>query len=96
MNMLHKFQALGCSMSVKIHFLHSHVDFSPENLGAVSEEHGERFHQGIKDMERKYQGRWDKNMLADNCWMLTRDRSEMDIKEERQQEVLKEKEYVLE
>jgi hypothetical protein len=44
MNMLDKFQALGCSMSVKIHFLHSHVDFSPEILGGVSEEQGERFH----------------------------------------------------
>ncbi|GFX87089.1 uncharacterized protein TNCV_2151431 [Trichonephila clavipes] len=63
MNKLEKFQELGCSMSVKIHF-------SPETLGLVSEEQGKRFHQGIKDMERKYQGRTDKNMLVDYCWML--------------------------
>lgn len=49
-----------CSMSVKIHFLHSHVDFFLENLGSVSEEQGERFHIYIKDIERKYQRKWDK------------------------------------
>ena len=27
-------------MSEKIHFLHSHLDFFPENGGAVSDEHG--------------------------------------------------------
>ncbi|GFV91345.1 uncharacterized protein TNCV_898621 [Trichonephila clavipes] len=46
-------------MSVKVHFLHSHLDYFPENLGAVSEEQGERFHQDIKEMERRYQGRWN-------------------------------------
>jgi hypothetical protein len=28
-------------MSLKVHFLDSHLDFFPENLGAVSDEHGE-------------------------------------------------------
>lgn len=28
------------SMSVNINFLHSHADFSPDNLRSVSEEHG--------------------------------------------------------
>ncbi|GFU51056.1 hypothetical protein TNCV_2414841, partial [Trichonephila clavipes] len=32
-------------MSVKVHFLHSHLDYFPENLRAVSEEQGERFHK---------------------------------------------------
>jgi hypothetical protein len=44
--------------------------FSPENLGAVSEEQGERFYQDIKEMERRYQGRWNVNMMGDSCWML--------------------------
>ena len=39
-------------MSVKIHFLHSHLNFFPPNLRAVSDEHGERFHQDITKMER--------------------------------------------
>ncbi|UYV67048.1 unc-93, partial [Cordylochernes scorpioides] len=47
--------ALGCNMSLKIHFLHSHLDFFPYNLGAVSDEHGERFHQAISSMEKRYQ-----------------------------------------
>ena len=42
----------GCRMSLKIHFHHSHPNFFPPNLGAVSDEHGERFHQGITKMER--------------------------------------------
>jgi len=34
-------------MSLKLHFLYSHLDFFQENLGAFSEEHGEIFHQAI-------------------------------------------------
>ncbi|GFU94323.1 uncharacterized protein TNCV_162531 [Trichonephila clavipes] len=63
-------------MSVKVHFLHSYLDHFPENLGAVSEEQGERFHQNIKEMERRYQGRWNVNMMADYCWMLKRENSQ--------------------
>jgi len=37
-------------MSVNIHFLSSHLDFFPENCGSVSDEHDERFHQGIAAM----------------------------------------------
>ncbi|GFX82409.1 uncharacterized protein TNCV_2870901 [Trichonephila clavipes] len=71
--LLQKYKILGCNMSVKVHFLHSHLDYFPENLGAVNEEQGERFHQDIKEMERRYQGRWNVNMMADYCWMLKRD-----------------------
>ncbi|UYV75760.1 hypothetical protein LAZ67_13001256 [Cordylochernes scorpioides] len=66
-------EALGCNMSLKIHFLHSHLDFFPDNLGAVSDEHGERFHQAISSMEKRYQGKWSPAMLADDCWALKRD-----------------------
>jgi len=38
------YQKLGCNMSLKIHFLQSHLDFFPENCSAVSDEHGEGFH----------------------------------------------------
>ena len=41
-NMLCNFKNLGCSMSFKLHFLNSHFDYFLENLGAVSEEQGER------------------------------------------------------
>ena len=58
--LLDNFQALGINMSRKVHFLHSHLDRLPENLGDVSVEQVERFHQDIKVMEERYQGRWDK------------------------------------
>ncbi|UYV77691.1 hypothetical protein LAZ67_15001959 [Cordylochernes scorpioides] len=61
-DLLLSYKALGCNMSLKIHFLHSHLDFFPDNLGAVSDEHGERFHQAISSMEKRYQeGREDVN-----------------------------------
>jgi hypothetical protein len=69
-NMIQRYQALGSTMSVKMHFLHSHLDYFSENLGRFSEEQGERFHQDISEMERRYQGRW--NMMADYCWGLKR------------------------
>jgi hypothetical protein len=56
-NMLEQFKVLGYLMSLKIHFLDSNLKFFPEHLGAVSEEQRERFHQDIKQMERRYQGR---------------------------------------
>ena len=40
--MLGKYKALGCNISLKLHFLHSHLDYFPENLRDVSEEQGER------------------------------------------------------
>ncbi|UYV62399.1 hypothetical protein LAZ67_2000421 [Cordylochernes scorpioides] len=55
-DLLLSYKALGGNMSLKIHFLHSHLDFFPDNLGAVSDEHGERFHQDISSMEKRYQG----------------------------------------
>lgn len=64
---------LGINMSYKIHFLHAHLNHFPKNLGDLSEEQGERFHQDIKVMETRYKGRWGVNMMADYCWMLKRD-----------------------
>ena len=57
-------------MSLKIHFLDSHLDFFPANLGAISNKQGERFHQDIQAMEARYQGFWNEEMLPDYCWML--------------------------
>lgn len=60
-------------MSLKIHFLHSHLNFFPENLGMESDEHGERFHQQMKAMEKRYQGVWDEAMMGDYDWFLIRE-----------------------
>ncbi|KYN03872.1 hypothetical protein ALC62_05277 [Cyphomyrmex costatus] len=72
-NMLQNFQKLGTNMSIKVHYLHMHLDRFPENLGDLSEEQGERFHQDTRIMEERYQGRWDRHMMADYCWNLMRD-----------------------
>jgi len=52
-------------MSLKNNFLESHLYFFPENLGEVSDEHSERFHQDILAMKKRYQGKWTSSMLAD-------------------------------
>ena len=52
--MLLNLQGLGCNMSIKIHFQHSHLDQFPQNLGNF-----------IQTMEKCYQGRWDSHMMAD-------------------------------
>lgn len=60
-------------MNLKLHFLHSHLDYFPKNLSDYSEEQDERFRQNIREMECRYQGRWDVNMMADYCWSLKED-----------------------
>lgn len=72
-NRLIAFRNLGCNMSIKMHYLFSHMDRFPDNLGSMSDKQGERFHQDIKEMETRYQGRWDAVMMADYCWTLKRD-----------------------
>ena len=55
--LLKTYKAQKCNMSLKIHMLHSHIDDFPENLGDVSDEHGERFLQDISRMEKRYEGK---------------------------------------
>ena len=63
--LIKSYKNMGCRMSVKLHFLCSYLDFFQENLGKFSEEHGERFHQDIEPMEKRYKGRWDSAMMGD-------------------------------
>jgi hypothetical protein len=57
-------------MILKVHFLESHLKFFSENLGEVSDEHGERFHEDIMAIEKQYQDKWTSSMLAEYCWTL--------------------------
>ena len=52
--MLTAFQAQGCNMSLKVHFLHSHI-----------EEQGEKFQQNMLTIEKRYQVRYESNMIGD-------------------------------
>ena len=46
--LLKSYDDMGYRMSLKIHFLHSHLNFSPPNLGAVSDEHEEIFTKTLR------------------------------------------------
>jgi len=70
---------MGCKMSLKVHILDSHLDKFKENMGAYSEEQGERFHQDILDFERRYQGQYNESMMGDYIWGLIRE-SELQYK----------------
>jgi len=50
--LLKSYEQSGCNMSVKVHFLHSHLNYFPENLEIMLEEQGESFHQDKKNGEK--------------------------------------------
>lgn len=74
---------MGCNMSIKVHFLNSHPDFFPENLGQFSDEQGERFHQEILAMENRFLGKNKISMLSDYCWSLKRETDPASYKRKR-------------
>ncbi|GBO30643.1 hypothetical protein AVEN_41200-1 [Araneus ventricosus] len=47
---INSFKSLDCNMSIKMYYLHCHLDRFSETLGDTSEDQGERFHQDIKTM----------------------------------------------
>ena len=55
--MLLAYRDLECKMSIKLHFLYSHLNKFSSNPGAVSNEQSERFYQDLMTMEHRYQGR---------------------------------------
>lgn len=58
-HMSSKYKDLGCLMSLKIHFLFSHLDYVSENVEAFSEEMGKRFHQDFNQKATLSKYRWD-------------------------------------
>ena len=69
-NLMSNCHAMGCRMSINVHFLHSHLDSFSPNMGAVSDEYRERSHQDIRVMEKRYQGSWDVSMMGDYAWQI--------------------------
>lgn len=57
----------GFNISIKLHFLHSHLDKFPGNLVDLNEEQEDKFNQYVNVMEERYQDRWDKHMKAKYC-----------------------------
>lgn len=64
-NLLSSYKVTGCNMSLKIHFLDSHLDFLEIRISS-----------DISDIKQLYQGKWGPAMLADYCWTLKRDVSD--------------------
>ena len=56
-NLIKAYSCMECNMSLKIHFLDSHLYFFPPSCGSVSDENGEQFYQQISAMEKRYQGK---------------------------------------
>ena len=54
--LMENFRQIGARMSVKMHFLQSDLDYFLENWGDLN---GDRFHQYISDIEKRYSGGWD-------------------------------------
>lgn len=87
--LLSAYHAMGCNMSTKLHYLHSHLDFFPQNLGQFSDEHGERFHQEIAKIEQRYVGKSKIHMLSDYFWSLKRETDDDIYKKKGQTNIFK-------
>ena len=68
--LLKSYKNMGYKLSLKMQFLHSHLDFFPENLGAVSNEQSERYHHDIITMEHHYQGTGNTGWWATTAGVL--------------------------
>lgn len=60
-------------MSIKHNLLNSHIENFPENLGVVSEEQDERFHQVLEELGRLISKTLKFWQDYDYCWLLKRD-----------------------
>ena len=60
-------------MSLKVYFLHSHLDFFPSNMGDIS---NELVNDSTKKKKLKscYQEKVNNHMMANYCWFLQRER----------------------
>ena len=47
-SLIQHYKLVGCRVSVKLHYLHLHLECFRPNLGDVSDEHGERFSKTSK------------------------------------------------
>jgi len=70
---LTSYKAMGCNMSLKNPLSGVTLGFFPRKSRRSSDEHGERFHQNIMAMEKRYQRKCTSSMFADYCWTLKRD-----------------------
>jgi hypothetical protein len=65
--------AIECNTSWYFIFWLSIRIFFLKKMGAVSNEHGEKFHHDISQYGKGYSGKWSPNMLDDYCWNFIRE-----------------------
>jgi len=53
------------------------LGFLSDYCGAVSDKHGECFHQDSSTMENTYKGKWSAAILAVYCWTMKSDAPEI-------------------
>lgn len=82
-NVLKAYQLMGTRMSLKMHFLHSHLDFYPHWTWSMS---ATSMRKDIIVMEKRYQGKCNPSMMADYSLLLQR---ETDVQHERKSKGLK-------
>ena len=65
-------------MSLKVHFLEVYLSFFSQQFEKYfSNEHGERFYQHAAIIEIRFEGKCFVGMLADYCWSIKLDTSEL-------------------
>ena len=64
-NLLTRFKKVDCNMNVKVHFLHSHLEYFVENFGTVGEEKQEK----INKKKQKKEISWEMEHQHDG-WLL--------------------------
>lgn len=69
-DMLDAFWQIDVNMSLKIHFMNSHLELFASQLPSESDEQGEKFHQIAKPFEENYKGKELRSMVTDLCWSL--------------------------
>lgn len=76
-NLVQNYAVMGCRMSMKLHMLDAHLYNFKDNMGAYSEEQGERFHQDLRSFEHRYQGKYNERMMGDYIWNIVRESKEV-------------------
>lgn len=68
-DLMDAFSTIHVHMSLKIHFLHHHIDAFERQVPTESDEQGERFHQTCKPLEERFKGKNLQSFIADLCWL---------------------------
>ena len=79
-DLITSYEKLGCSMSLKMHFLHSNLDSFLVNCGAASDEYGEGFHLDISAKKNRYKSKRSAAISTDYCYVVRRDALEIQCK----------------